>query len=135
VKEKKMSNMSANVTVIRFTSVPFSAPQIPCESSSVLKQGSKRQETKAVTHALVINTWNISLYKSHGDTDDQEIQAVSRWLVTPRARIRSWRSPCGICGGRSGTGIAFSKNNSVPTPLIIAPVFMPIFQSLAIDAT
>jgi hypothetical protein len=39
-------------------------------------------------------------------------QAVSRWHPTAEARVRSRVSPCGICGGQSGTGTAFSPSSS-----------------------
>jgi hypothetical protein len=35
-------------------------------------------------------------------------QAVSRRPPTAEARVRSWFSQCGICGGQSGTGTGFS---------------------------
>jgi hypothetical protein len=34
-------------------------------------------------------------------------QAVSRRPLTAEARVRSRVSPCGICGGQSGTGTGF----------------------------
>jgi hypothetical protein len=40
-------------------------------------------------------------------------QAVSRRPLTAEARVRSRVSPCGICGGQSGTGTRFSRSTSV----------------------
>jgi hypothetical protein len=40
-------------------------------------------------------------------------RAVSRRPLTGEARVRSCVSPCGICGGQSGTGTGFSPNTSV----------------------
>jgi hypothetical protein len=40
-------------------------------------------------------------------------QIVSRRPLTAEARVRALFNPCGICGGRSGTGIGFSPSSSV----------------------
>jgi hypothetical protein len=40
-------------------------------------------------------------------------QAVSRQPLTEETRVRSRVSPCGICGGQSGTGTGFSPSSSV----------------------
>jgi hypothetical protein len=41
------------------------------------------------------------------------VQAVSRRPPTAEARVRSRVSPCGICGGQSGTGTGLSPSSSV----------------------
>jgi hypothetical protein len=40
-------------------------------------------------------------------------QVVSRRPLTAMARVRSRVSPCGICGGQSGTGTGVSSSTAV----------------------
>jgi hypothetical protein len=49
-------------------------------------------------------------------------QAVSRWLPTATARVRSrvWLS--GICGGQSGAGEGFLRVLRFPLPVFIPPI-------------
>jgi hypothetical protein len=49
------------------------------------------------------------------------IQAVSHWLPTAAARVRSRVRSCGTCGGRSGTGAGFLLVFRFPLPILIPP--------------
>jgi hypothetical protein len=47
-------------------------------------------------------------------------QAVSRRLPIAEARVRAQFRSCGICGGRSGTGVGFLR-----VPLFLLPILIP----------
>jgi hypothetical protein len=49
-------------------------------------------------------------------------QDVSRRPLTAEAQVRSQVSPCGICGGQSGTGTGLSPSTSVSPVNFIPPV-------------
>jgi hypothetical protein len=49
-------------------------------------------------------------------------QAVSRRLPIPAARVRARVSPCGICGGQSGTWTSFLRVLLFPLPIRIPPI-------------
>jgi hypothetical protein len=46
-------------------------------------------------------------------------QAVSRWLPTAAARVRTQVRSCGICDGQNGTGIGFLRVLRFPLPILI----------------
>jgi hypothetical protein len=48
-------------------------------------------------------------------------QAVSRWLPTAAARVRSRVWSSGICGGQSGAGVGFLQVLRFPLPIFIPP--------------
>jgi tRNA U54 and U55 pseudouridine synthase Pus10 len=65
----------------------------------------KHQTTEKVLEANHLKT-TLTLRNSQGGR--AMTQVVSHWSLTAEARFRSRVSPCGICGGQSGTGRVFS---------------------------
>jgi hypothetical protein len=49
-------------------------------------------------------------------------QAVSHWLPTVVARVRTRVWSCGICGGQSGAGAGFLQVLQFPLPISIPPI-------------
>jgi hypothetical protein len=52
-------------------------------------------------------------------------QAVSRWLPTAAARVRSRVSSSEICGGHSGAGASFLRVFRFPLPIFIPQILHP----------
>jgi hypothetical protein len=50
------------------------------------------------------------------------VQAVSRWLPTAAARVRSRVWSSGFCGGQSGVGAGFLRVLRFPLPIFIPPI-------------
>jgi hypothetical protein len=49
-------------------------------------------------------------------------QAISHWLPTAAAQVRSQVRSCKICGGQSGTGAGFLRVLRFPLPILIPPI-------------
>jgi hypothetical protein len=47
--------------------------------------------------------------------------AVSRWLPSAAARVRSQVRSCGICVGQSSSGAGFLRVLRFPLPILISP--------------
>jgi hypothetical protein len=73
---------------------------------------------------LLIEPWVCHIYwsKLHPDRGRAIAEAVSRWLPTAAARVRSRVWSGGICGGRSGAGAGFLRVLRFPLPIFIPPV-------------
>jgi hypothetical protein len=59
------------------------------------------------------HTHNVKFFLAKSPVGRAMAQAASRRPLTAEARLRSRVSPCGICGGQSGTGAGFSPSTSV----------------------
>jgi hypothetical protein len=56
-------------------------------------------------------------------------QVVSRRPLTAEALVRARVSPCGVCGGQSGTGTCFPPSSSVSPVNIIPPSLSKLISS------
>jgi hypothetical protein len=63
----------------------------------------------------------VSVIKCKRNLGGAIAQAVSRWLPTAAARVRSQVRSCGTFGGQSGTGAGFLRVLRFPMPILIPP--------------
>jgi hypothetical protein len=67
--------------------------------------------------------------KTENLMDRAMARAVSHRLFTAEARFRARVSPCGICGGQSGTGTGFYLSSSAYHVNIIQPwLYILVYQ-------
>ena len=66
------------------------------------------------------------IFNSYSGLGKATSQAVSRRHLSAEFRVRSQNSPCGICGGRSGTRPDVPPSTSV-SPVSIIPPMLHIF--------
>jgi hypothetical protein len=88
----------------------------------------------SVTSTLIMEAWTSELLTAYLTLSERNgramSQVVSRWPVTAEAQVFARVNPCGICGGQSCTGTAFSPSSSVsPCQYIIPPSLSKLISS------
>jgi hypothetical protein len=66
--------------------------------------GTHKARHLLVEYSCLLGCYTLSLIQQFGRA---MVQAVSRRSLTAEAQVRSWVSPCVICGGQRGTGTGF----------------------------
>jgi hypothetical protein len=93
--------------------VMFSEPYMYCPTNLELEANhyarlALLEEGNSSHHLIFVINFGVSLTPGRAMA-----QAVSLRPLTAEARVRSRVSPCGICGGQSGTGTGFSSSTSI----------------------
>jgi hypothetical protein len=79
--------------------------------------------TYVTQHKAASTGLHMSRLKTTSAVGRAMAQAVSRRPLTAEARVRSRVSPCGVCGGQSGTGTGLSPTCRFP-PVNFIPLVL-----------
>jgi hypothetical protein len=92
-------------------------PPAPQNKEQPYEAGLRQSSRPSLNNALRIRQGVRKLQRLKSPEGRATAQAVSRWLPTAAARVRS----CGICGGQSETGVGFLRVLRFPLPIFIPP--------------